>query len=91
MSAFSSLECLELWRRGQGHTNVRTGTSGPERDRMGRLLQKTQLGRTTYIFFERVQDEGFELTQTLVDPGSSPLLHDRLGRLRGHTGHWDDA
>lgn len=33
----------------------------------------------TYVFFQSVQDEGFELTQAFVDPGSSPFLHDGFG------------
>ena len=34
---------------------------------------------STYIFLERIQDESFQLPQTLVDPGSSSLFHNGLG------------
>ena len=37
------------------------------------------LSAYNYIFFERIQDESFQLAQALVDPGSSPLFHNWLG------------
>lgn len=37
---------------------------------------------STYIFFESIQDESFQLSQAFVDPGSSPLFHNRLGGLK---------
>lgn len=40
---------------------------------------KTPDGLHTYIFLKRVQNERFQLTQALVDSGSSPLFHDWLG------------
>lgn len=41
-----------------------------------RLLQFRVSGA---IFFERIQDESFQLPQALVDSGSSPLFHNWLG------------
>jgi len=34
---------------------------------------------STYIFFQRVQNQSLELTQALVDPRSAALLHDGFG------------
>lgn len=42
-----------------------------------------------YVFLERGQDEGLQLTQTLIDARTSPLFHDWFGRLerrKKHTG-----
>lgn len=35
----------------------------------------------SYVFLERVQDEGLQLTQALIDARASPLLHNWLGGL----------
>lgn len=39
--------------------------------------------RDPYILLECVQDESLQLAQTLVDARTSPLFHDRFGRLEG--------
>lgn len=53
------------------------GNGGGER--LERDAAQNPDGLQTYIFFKRVQDERLQLTQALVDSGSSPLFHDWLG------------
>lgn len=68
---------------------LQLGVSGALRRRKQHLVSITrQLSDrkrfeiNTYIFFEGIQDERFQLTQALVDPRSSPLFHDRLRGLQ---------
>lgn len=80
MSAFSSLECLELcvkirvWLR---HVLLWSDT-----------WTLTHFGKTrsqiwsTYIFFQSIQDERFQLSQAFVDSCSSSFLHNGFRRLK---------
>lgn len=70
MSAFSNLE----WRAGCNNNNNKLDVR--------QFVTKHKLKRSTYVFFHGVQDEGFELVQTVVDPGPAPLLHDGLVALQ---------
>lgn len=82
MSAFSSFEWRELWVGGQGGCGrLAVQPRGAPASAPG-----SHPPPPTYVFPERIQEEGLELSEALIDARSAPLLHDRLGGLRG--GPW---
>lgn len=87
ISAFSSLECLELcgwkqrcndqYRQFQLHNKSCTFNY-----RVITCYLKAEWKADAYVFFQGVQDERFELTQAFVDPSSSSFLHDGFRWLK---------
>lgn len=67
-----------------------SGTLQGGRQRQGLVLDAQSGGKSqreargcSHVFLEGVQDEGLQLTQTLIDPSTSAFFHDWFGRLEG--------